>query len=229
MLRQGQKLSKGISRLSSLASRGAGVRAKSTLPSLPYDFGALEPVVNTEIMTLHHGKHHATYVNNLNAALEKMSDAMAKQDYATMIALQGAIQFNGGGHLNHSIFWQNLCPVKDVVTPNDANPELGKAIEAQWGSLDNFKTEFNTKTAAIQGSGWGWLGYNKQSKKLEFATCANQDPLVMKGLVPLLGIDVWEHAYYLQYKNARPEYLKQIWQVVNWKDVAARYEAAKKN
>ena len=100
-----------------------------------------------------------------------------------MIALQGAIQFNGGGHLNHSIFWQNLCPVKDVVAPSEANPELAKAIEGQWGSLDNFKTEFNTKTAAIQGSGWGWLGYNKQSKKLEIATCANQDPLVMKGLV----------------------------------------------
>ena len=101
-------------------------------------------------------------------------------------------------------------------------------LATQWGSVDAFKTEFNAKTAAVQGSGWGWLGYDKAAKKLAIATCANQDPLSTTGLVPLLGIDVWEHAYYLQYKNVRPEYLKQVWGVVNWKDVASRYAAAVK-
>eukprot|EP00287_Rhodomonas_sp_CCMP768_P005293 CAMPEP_0196717044 /NCGR_PEP_ID=MMETSP1091-20130531/465_1 /TAXON_ID=302021 /ORGANISM="Rhodomonas sp., Strain CCMP768" /LENGTH=179 /DNA_ID=CAMNT_0042057267 /DNA_START=171 /DNA_END=710 /DNA_ORIENTATION=+ len=179
-------------------------------------------------MTLHHGKHHATYVANLNAAMEKYADAEAKKDVAAMIALQGAIKFNGGGHVNHSIFWTNLCSPKDAVAVGDASPELAKMIDAQWGSLDAFKTEFNTKTAAVQGSGWGWLGYDKTAKKLAIATCANQDPLSTTGLVPLLGIDVWEHAYYLQYKNVRPEYLKQIWQVVNWKNVAERFKDASK-
>ena len=114
-----------------------------------------------------------------------------------------------------------------LATPPNS-PGLAKAIEAQWGSVDAFKTEFNAKTAAVQGSGWGWLGYDKAAKKLAIATCANQDPLSTTGLVPLLGIDVWEHAYYLQYKNVRPEYLKQVWGVVNWKDVASRYAAAVK-
>jgi len=219
----------GLRRGAIAATRATGTRfASYSLPALPYDVTALEPVVNTEIMTLHHTKHHQTYVTNLNASLEKYVEAEAKGDVATMIALQGAIKFNGGGHVNHSIFWTNLCSPKDAVDVSSASPELAKAIEAQWGSVDAFKTEFNAKTAAVQGSGWGWLGYDKAAKKLAIATCANQDPLSTTGLVPLLGIDVWEHAYYLQYKNVRPEYLKQVWGVVNWKDVASRYAAAVK-
>jgi len=177
-------------------------------------------------MQLHHKKHHQAYVNNLNAALEKQAAAEAKHDIAEQITLQSAIKFNGGGHLNHSIFWTNLAPIKrGGGTPPTG--DLSKRIETQFGSLDAFVNKFNAQTAAIQGSGWGWLGYNKADDKLVITTLSNQDPLSTAGLVPLLGIDVWEHAYYLQYKNARPDYLKAIWQVVNWKNVAERLEKAK--
>jgi Fe-Mn family superoxide dismutase len=135
--------------------------------------------------------------------------------------------FPGGGHVNHSIFWTNLAPPKKG---GGAPPtgDLAKRIETQWGSLDNFINKFSTQTAAVQGSGWGWLGYNKEQDRLVIQTLPNQDPLSTTGLAPLLGIDVWEHAYYLQYKNMRPDYLKAIWGVVNWKNVAERLENAKK-
>lgn len=201
--------------------------AKATLPPLPYDFGALAPAISGEIMEIHHAKHHQTYVTNFNAALEKYADAEAKNDYAAMIALQGAIKFNGGGHVNHSIFWTNLAPVAKGGGDVGHAPTVKGLIEKQWGSVDNFKTVFNAQTAAIQGSGWGWLGLDKASGTLKIATCANQDPLSAVGLVPLLGVDVWEHAYYLQYKNVRPEYLKAIWGIVNWKNVEERLAAAK--
>jgi len=200
-----------------------GARSKHTLPDLPYDYNALEPVISAEIMQLHHSKHHQTYVTNLNVAEEKMYEAVNSKDVTIQIALQSAIKFNGGGHINHSIFWKNLAPVKksggEVPTGS-----LATAIKKEFGSLEAFIQKFNTQTAAVQGSGWGWLGYNQATKGLEIVALANQDPLTH--LVPLLGVDVWEHAYYLQYKNARPDYLKAIWQVVNWKDVAERYTKA---
>jgi Fe-Mn family superoxide dismutase len=195
------------------------------LPDLPYGFGELQPTISAEIMEIHYTKHHAAYVTNLNKALEQYAEAEAKNDMQKMIALQQAIKFNGGGHINHSIFWTNLCPEKHASPPSG---ELLSAIEAEWKSLDKFIADFNTATAAVQGSGWGWLGYNKGSGRLQITTCANQDPLSTTGLIPLLGIDVWEHAYYLQYKNVRPDYLKAIWKVVNWKNVAERYADAKK-
>ena len=202
-------------------------RTQFTLPELPYAYGALEPAVSGEIMEIHHAKHHNTYVANLNAAHEKLAAATAAGDVSAAIALQGAIKFNGGGHLNHSIFWANLAPPScgGGAPPTGA---LADAIAAQWGSLDALQAQMSAQTVAIQGSGWGWLGYDKAAARLAIATCANQDPLeATTGLVPLLGIDVWEHAYYLQYKNVRPEYVKAIWGVVNWADVAARYDAAK--
>jgi len=194
------------------------------LPALPYDFGALEPIISAEIMTLHYTKHHQTYVNNLNKALEQYAEAQEKNDLAAMIALQGAIKFNGGGHINHSIFWTNLVP-KNQAT---GKPEgaLASAITQQFGSLEKFIETFSAKTVAIQGSGWGWLGYNKGNNHLEIVTCDNQDPLAIKGLVPLLGVDVWEHAYYLQYKNVRADYVKALWQIINWKNVSERFNAA---
>ncbi|EFA75189.1 superoxide dismutase [Heterostelium album PN500] len=196
-----------------------------TLPPLPYDFGALEPVISGDIMKLHYEKHHQAYVNNLNIALDKYAACEAAKNIAGCIALQPAIKFNGGGHVNHSIFWTNLAPknAKGGVAPTGP---LADAINQQYGSLEKFIEKFNTKTAAIQGSGWGWLGYCNESKRLLIHTCANQDPLT--DFTPLLGIDVWEHAYYLQSKNARPEYLKNIWQVVNWSNVAERYDQARK-
>jgi superoxide dismutase, Fe-Mn family len=191
---------------------------------LPYDFNALEPVISAEIMTLHYTKHHQTYVNNLNKALEQYCDAESASDLQTMISLQQAIRFNGGGHINHSIFWTNLTPQKDG-NGAPAGP-LAEAINKEFGSLDKLIEQMSAKTIAIQGSGWGWLGLNKTKKRLEIATCENQDPLSTKGLIPLLGIDVWEHAYYLQYKNVRPDYVKAIWTIVNWKNVAERFASA---
>jgi superoxide dismutase, Fe-Mn family len=199
---------------------------KYTLPDLPYDLGDLEPVISAEIMDLHYNKHHKTYIQNLNSLLEQLEEAQDKDDVSKMIALQSGINFNGGGFINHSIFWTNLAPKKkEGGTPPEG--ALAEALNAQFGSLDQFIQQMTTKTVAIQGSGWGWLGYNKDAKRLEIATCCNQDPLAAKGLVPLLGIDVWEHAYYLQYKNVRPDYVKAIWEIVNWKNVAERYQAAK--
>jgi len=143
-----------------------------------------------------------------------------------MIALQSGIKFNGGGYINHSIFWTNLAPKKQGGgTPPEG--ALADAINKDFGSLDSFIQKMTAQTVAIQGSGWGWLGYNKDADRLEIAACQNQDPLVTQGLIPLLGIDVWEHAYYLQYKNVRPDYVKAIWDIVNWKNVSERFEAAK--
>lgn len=199
-----------------------GACSKHTLPDLPYDYNALEPVISAEIMQLHHSKHHQTYINNLNAAEEKLHEAKEKGDVSTIIGLAGALKFNGGGHINHSIFWSNLCP-------SGGEPEgaLLEAIVRDFGSVEAMKSQLSAATIAVQGSGWGWLGYNKQKGQLQIATCANQDPLeATTGLIPLFGIDVWEHAYYLQYKNVRPDYVKAIWKIANWKDIAARYQTA---
>jgi len=196
--------------------------SKHSLPDLPYDYSALEPVISAEIMQLHHSKHHQTYVNNLNVAEEKLAEAHGKGDVSGVIALAPALRFNGGGHLNHSIFWQNLSP--DGGEPTGA---LLSAIERDFGSLGALQSQLSAATVAVQGSGWGWLGYSKAKGTLQVATCANQDPLeATTGLVPLFGIDVWEHAYYLQYKNVRPDYVNAIWKIANWKDIQARYEAA---
>merc|ERR1712107_417719 len=159
---------------------------KVTLPELPYDFNALEPVISADIMRLHHSKHHQTYVNNYNIQLEQYQEAESKGDIAKMIALQPAIKFNGGGHVNHSIFWTNLAPPK---AGGGGAPEgdLAEAINASFGSFDAFKTTFSAKTAAVQGSGWGWLGYCKESNSVKYVACANQDPLSTTGLIPLLG------------------------------------------
>ncbi|EGG14327.1 superoxide dismutase [Cavenderia fasciculata] len=198
-----------------------------TLPDLPYDYKALEPVIAGEIMEIHHKKHHQAYVTNLNASLEKYAAAESAKDVAAMIGLQSAIKFNGGGHVNHSIFWTNLAPKNAQGGVSPSGP-LADAINQQFGSLEKFIEKFNAQTVAIQGSGWGWLGYDKANSKLVISSCANQDPLSTIGLTPLLGIDVWEHAYYLQYKNARADYLKNIWQIVNWSNVAERYSKAKR-
>ena len=162
------------------------------LPDLGYDFNALEPVISAEIMELHYTKHHATYVANLNKALEQLAEAEQKNDMPAQIALQSAIKLNGGGNINHSIFWTNLAP---IAKGGGTAPEgaLLQAIEKDFGSLDKLIETMSAKSVAIQGSGWGWLGLNKANQRLEIATCDNQDPLVIKNLVPLLGIDVWEH------------------------------------
>jgi superoxide dismutase, Fe-Mn family len=192
------------------------------LPELPYDYAALEPIICREIMELHHSKHHQAYVTNYNAAKEQLDDAVSKGDANKIITLQGALRFNGGGHINHSIFWKNLSPEKS--SPSDA---LQKAIIKDFKSLDNLKAELKTAAVGVQGSGWAWLGLNKKNGNLQVVQCPNQDPLqASTGLIPLFGIDVWEHAYYLQYKNLRPSYVDAIFDIVNWKDVSERFPSA---
>jgi len=191
------------------------------LPDLPYDFGALVPVISAEIMELHYLKHHKAYVTNLNAALEKYHEAETKNDVSQMISLQAAIRFNGGGHINHSIFWTILAPISNGGGGHPQG-DLAQMIASEFGSFDAFKEKLSNAAIGIQGSGWGWLGYNKGLRRLEITTCANQDPLSAQGLIPLLGIDVWEHAYYLQYKNVRADYVKALWQIFNWRQVEDR-------
>ncbi len=196
------------------------------LPNLTYSYESLEPVISVEIMRLHHTKHHQAYVNGLNIALESYKKAEEKNDLQAMIALEPAIRFNGGGHVNHSLFWTNLAP-RDVGGGVEPTGDLLQHLEEQYGFFDNFVDLFNTAALAIQGSGWVFLGFNKVTGKLVIATTANQDPLSTQGLIPLLAVDVWEHAYYLQYKNVRAEYVKAIWGVINWATVITRYNTAR--
>jgi len=190
-----------------------------TLPDLPYPYNALEPYISEEIMTLHHKKHHQTYVNALNAAQEKYSQVSSAKE---KIGLQSAINFNGGGHINHSLFWKNMAPAQEKGGIGGVlkNGPLKEAIDRDFGGLENLKKEMNAATLGIQGSGWSWLGYNEKTKRLEIATKANQDPLLH--LVPLIGIDIWEHAFYLQYKNVKPDYLNAIWHVINFEEAEKR-------
>ncbi|XWS29097.1 hypothetical protein CRYUN_Cryun25bG0127200 [Craigia yunnanensis] len=198
-----------------------------TLPDLPYDYHELEPVISAEIMELHHQNHHQTYITNFNRALEQLDHAMSKGDSPTIVKLQSAIKFNGGGHVNHSIFRKNLSP----VTKGGGEPPvgaLGKAIHTQFGSLERLIDKINLEGAALQGSGWLALDKEKELKRLSVETTANHDPLVSKGstLVPLLGVDVWEHAYYLEYKNLKASNLENIWKVINWDYASEMYDKA---
>ncbi|XP_039275619.1 superoxide dismutase [Mn], mitochondrial isoform X1 [Nilaparvata lugens] len=196
---------------------------KHTLPELPYAYDALEPIICKEIMELHHKKHHQTYVNNLNALEEKFAEAVKKNDVSTIIALEPGLRFNGGGHINHSIFWKNLSP-----NASKLQGELCDLVVQSFGSVADMQKKLATAANGVQGSGWAWLGYNKATGCLEIATTPNQDPLLAtKGLHPLFGIDVWEHAYYLQYLNVRADYTKAIFDIVNWDDVNERYLDAK--
>jgi len=195
------------------------------LPKLGYEYGALEPTICAEIMQIHHSKHHNGYVNNLNAAVAKLAEAEKAGDTNAINQLTEAINFNGGGHLNHTIFWTNMAPNGGGLPSG----ELATQIDTDFGSFDAFKKEMCAKSAAVKGSGWGWLGWNCAAKKLQVATCQNQDPLeATTGLKPLLGIDVWEHAYYIQYKNLRAAYVDKIFDVFNWANVAERFANAKK-
>lgn len=200
------------------------VRGKATLPDLPYDYGALEPHISGKIMELHHAKHHQTYVNGLNSALDSIADAESRGDFTAAASVAPLLNFHGGGHLNHSLFWENLAPAK---RDGGGEPEgnLSKAIEEDFSSFNNFKKQMNTALAGIQGSGWAWLVKDKTSGTLGLVTRANQDP-VTGSLAPLLGIDAWEHAYYLQYENRKAEYFEAIWNVINWKTVASRFDKA---
>nr|KMM64900.1 superoxide dismutase 2 [Coccidioides posadasii RMSCC 3488] len=195
--------------------------AKATLPDLPYDYGALEPSISGRIMELHHKKHHQTYVNSYNDAVQKLAEAQDKLDIQSQVSLQFLTNFHGGGHANHSLFWENLAPRSNGGGEPPSGP-LAKAIDDKFGSLEEFKKKFNAALAGIQGSGWGWLVKDKQTGDIMIKTYANQDPVVGQ-FSPLLGIDAWEHAYYLQYENRKAEYFSAIWDVINWKTVEKRF------
>ncbi len=196
------------------------------LPPLPYDYSALEPTIDTQTMQLHHDKHHAAYVNNLNAALQSNSQlaSLAIDDLVSRLNevpdnIRAAVRNNGGGHTNHSMFWQ-------IMKPNGGGQpsgDLASAIQQAFGSLDQFKAAFNDAGVKRFGSGWTWLVLDK-SGKLQVTSTANQDSPLTDGLYPVMGNDVWEHAYYLKYQNRRPDYLAAWWNVVNWDEISRRYE-----
>jgi Fe-Mn family superoxide dismutase len=198
------------------------------LPALPYAFNALEPHIDAQTMEIHHGRHHATYVNNLNAALEGHPELQAKsieELISNMDAIpeniRTAVRNNGGGHANHSLFWA-------IMSPNgggEPSGELAQAINDTFGSFDNFKAEFTKAATTRFGSGWAWLVVD--NGKLAVTSTPNQDSPLMEGKTPILGIDVWEHAYYLKYQNKRPDYIAAFFNVINWDEVAKRYAAAK--
>lgn len=197
---------------------------KFELPPLPYAYEALEPTIDTTTMQIHHDKHHAAYVNNLNAALEKHPEFEVK-DLNDLIMnldkvpedIRTAVRNNGGGHWNHSMFWEIMGP-NAGGSPSGA---LGDAINSTFGSFDDFKTKLNAAGVARFGSGWAWLVLDKSG--LSISSTPNQDNPAMEGKGPVLGVDVWEHAYYLKYQNKRPDYLAAWWNVVNWDAVAKRY------
>ncbi len=198
------------------------------LPQLPYAYDALEPHIDKETMNIHHTKHHNAYVTNLNNALAGHDDLLSKsvEDLIANLdavpeAARAAVRNNGGGHANHSLFWE-LLSADGGGNPTGA---LGEAIDAKFGNFDSFKEEFTKAATTRFGSGWAWLSL--KNGELELTSTPNQDSPIMDGNTPLLGLDVWEHAYYLNYQNRRPDYIGAFWNVVNWDEVSKRYEAAK--
>jgi len=201
--------------------------AKYELPSLPYAHDALEPHIDAKTMEIHHGRHHATYVNNLNAALEghdvgnKSVEELISNLEALPESIRTAVRNNGGGHANHTLFWQ-------ILSPNGGGAptgELAQAINDTFGSFENFQAKFADAATKRFGSGWAWLVV--KNGKLEVTSTPNQDSPLMEGATPILGLDVWEHAYYLKYQNKRPDYVKAFWNIVNWDEVNKRYLAAR--
>ncbi len=195
------------------------------LPELDYDYGALEPYICGEIMELHHSKHHATYVAGANTALEKLEEARAKADFANINKFAKDLAFNLGGHINHSVFWKNMSP--DGGGRPEGN-ELAAAIDEYFGSFDGFKAQFNETAKGVQGSGWGMLVWDTLGQRMNTMQLFDQQGNLPSGQIPLLQLDMWEHAYYLQYKNVKADYVDQWWNVVNWADVEARFERARK-
>jgi superoxide dismutase, Fe-Mn family len=198
-----------------------------TLPELPYPYDALEPHIDARTMEIHHTKHHNTYITKLNDALEGHAELAAKPIDDLMRglaevpeAIRTAVRNNGGGHSNHSLFWTIMGPDKG----GDPSGPLGEAINATFGSIENFKNEFNTAAATRFGSGWAWLSVD--NGKLVVESTPNQDTPLSEGRTPILGLDVWEHAYYLHYQNRRPDYIAAFWNVVDWDAVTERFSAA---
>jgi Fe-Mn family superoxide dismutase len=193
------------------------------LPDLPYDYGALQPHISGEIMELHHSKHHATYVKGVNTALEKLADARDNDSFDSVGGLERQLSFNLGGHLNHSIFWPNLSPDGGDKPDGD----LGTAIDENFGSFDKFRAQFDAVANSILGSGWAILAYDTLGQRLNIIQLYDQQGNIPVAQVPVVLLDMWEHAFYLQYRNVKADYVKAWWNVVNWADAAKRYGTAK--
>jgi len=208
----------------------AGSQTRHTLPPLPYEFSALEPHIDAQTMQTHHGKHHQAYITNLNNALEKHPDLFTRsldellRDLASIPEdIRTTVRNNGGGHHNHALFWTVLAPAGTGGPPGGGGA-LGEALDRTFGGFDRFKERFAAAATSQFGSGWAWL--TVADGKLEVAGRPNQDSPLMDGKIPILGLDVWEHAYYLKYQNRRPDYVTAWWNVVNWNEVSWRFEAA---
>ena len=197
--------------------------ATYTLPDLPYDYGALQPAIIGEIVELHHDKHHAAYVKGANDALERIAEARDSEDFSSLVGLEKTLAFNLSGHVLHSIYWQNMSP--DGGDRPDG--ELATAIEEHFGSFERFRGQLSQATTLVQGSGWGVLAWEPLSQRMIIEQVYDHHGNVGQGSVPLLAFDAWEHAYYLQYRNVRPDFVKAMWEVVNWSDVSRRYAEAK--
>jgi Fe-Mn family superoxide dismutase len=194
-----------------------------TLPDLPYDFGALEPHYSGEILELHHDKHHAAYVAGANSTLDRLEESRAANEFGTIVGLEKTLAFNVSGHVLHSIFWKNLSPDGGERPDGD----LADAITEYFGSYEGFSAQLTQATTLVQGSGWGILAYEPLAGRLIIEQVYDHQGNLGNGSVPLLVFDVWEHAYYLQYKNVRADFVSSLWKIVNWSDVASRYAAAK--
>ena len=197
--------------------------ADYTLPDLPYDYAALEPHISGRIMELHHDKHHATYVAGANTALEKLAAAREAGDFAAVNLHEKNLAFNLGGHVNHSVFWENLSPDGG----DKPTGELAAAIDEFFGSFDAFQKHFAANAVGIQGSGWSILGWDSVGQKLAIFQLYDQQSNFPLGLVPIVVLDMWEHAFYLDYVNVKADYVKAWWNIVNWADAAARLERAR--
>ncbi|KAF2704924.1 superoxide dismutase mitochondrial precursor [Pleomassaria siparia CBS 279.74] len=204
---------------------GEMARPPFTLPKLPYAYDALEPYISAQIMELHHSKHHQTYVTSLNDALLFQAQAVHTTNIVSQVSHQQLIKFHAGGHINHSLFWENLAPASSSEAKSSAAPKLSNQIASTWGSEEKFREAFKAALLGLQGSGWGWLVKVEvgQEQRLSIVTTKDQDPIVGKGEVPVFGIDMWEHAYYLQYLNGKAAYVENIWNVINWKTAEERF------
>lgn len=197
--------------------------ADYTLPDLPYDYAALEPHISGRIMELHHDKHHATYVAGLNTALEKLAEAREKDDLAAVNLHEKNLAFNLGGHVNHSVFWQNLSPEGGDKPVG----ELAAAIDEFFGSFEAFQKHFSASATGIQGSGWSILAWDSIGQKLIVVQLYDQQSNLALGIVPVVVLDMWEHAFYLDYVNVKADYVKAWWNIVNWADAEARFTRAR--
>jgi len=199
--------------------------AEYTLPDLPYDYAALEPHISGRIMELHHSKHHQTYVGGANTALEQLAEARSSGSLGTVNLLEKNLAFNLGGHINHSVFWKNLSPDGG----DKPTGELAAAIDEHFGSFDAFQAHFTANATGIQGSGWSILAWDSLGQRLVVVQLFDQQANVPISLQPIVTLDMWEHAFYLDYQNVKPDYVKAWWNIVNWADAQERFDRARSN